>query len=153
MAIPPRAVELLERLATVAQGEFVFRAEKGEKPLRYVRDQFRRACAKARIEDFHFHDLRHTAISYMMMNGIDLKTIAELVGHTTAQMVDQRYGHLSPDHKRAAAEIFGSAMDRLCGNASGAPEAAQAGNVAPRGAKVMGEHTNSSEEVFYAAEK
>lgn len=54
----------------------------------------------------------------MMMNGIDLKTISELVGHTTAEMVDQRYGHLSPDHKRKATEIFGSAMDRLTGLAN-----------------------------------
>ena len=83
--------------------------------LKDVRTAFGRALRVAGIADFHFHDLRHTAISYMMMNGVDLKTIAEFVGHTTAQMVDKRYGHLSPDHKRAAVEVFGSAMDKLSG--------------------------------------
>jgi integrase len=115
VSIPPRARALLEGLAAKPCAEFVFGKERGEGPMRFVRNQFVKACATAGITDFRFHDLRHTAVSYMMMNGIDLKTIAELVGHTTSEMVDQRYGHLSPDHKRVATEIFGSAMDRLCG--------------------------------------
>lgn len=116
VAISPRAQEVLESLGSGDRGEFVFNKERGGAgPLRYTRRQFKAALTKAGIKDFRFHDLRHTAVSYMMMNGIDLKTIAELVGHTTAEMVDQRYGHLSPDHKRIATEIFGSAMDRLCG--------------------------------------
>lgn len=73
---------------------------------------------RAEIADFHFHDLRHTAISYMIMNGVDLKTVAELVGHTTAQMVDKRYGHLSPNHKRVATDTFGTAMNRVSGGAT-----------------------------------
>lgn len=116
VAIPPRARELLEKLGVGPRGEFVFMKERGGTgPLKYIRAQFMSALAKGGIKDFRFHDLRHTAVSYMMMNGIDLKTISELVGHTTAEMVDQRYGHLSPDHKRMATEIFGSAMDRLTG--------------------------------------
>lgn len=122
VAVPPRARELLRWLKARPNGEFVFEKERGgQGPLRHVRGQFLKALERAGIEDFRFHDLRHTAISYMMMNGIDLKTIAELVGHTTAQMVDQRYGHLSPDHKRTASEVFGAAMDRLCGYAGGLP--------------------------------
>jgi len=118
VAIPPRALELLESLAAKTHEEFVFGKDRGGGPLRFVHGQFASACAKAGLKDFRFHDLRHTAVSYMMMNGIDLKTIAELVGHTTAQMVDERYGHLSPDHKRQATEIFGAAMDLLCGHVS-----------------------------------
>lgn len=119
VAIPPRARELLEKLGEGPRGEFVFMKERGGTgPLKYIRAQFMIALAKGGIKDFRFHDLRHTAVSYMMMNGIDLKTISELVGHTTAEMVDQRYGHLSPDHKRMATEIFGSAMDRLTGLAN-----------------------------------
>ncbi|HVA66250.1 MAG TPA: site-specific integrase [Elusimicrobiota bacterium] len=116
VVLPPRARELLKTMRETAgeKGESVFHRRDGG-PMRDVRFGFKRALRVAGIKGFRFHDLRHTAISYMMMNGIDLKTIAELVGHTTAEMVDKRYGHLSPDHKRIAAEIFGSAMDRLCG--------------------------------------
>lgn len=115
VAIPPRAHEVLKRLSASPRCEFVFGKDRGAGPMKYARKQFLKACSQVGISDFRFHDLRHTAVSYMMMNGIDLKTIAELVGHTTAEMVDQRYGHLSPDHKRMATEIYGSAMDRLCG--------------------------------------
>ena len=79
-----------------------------------------RTLRLAGIEGSRFHDLRHTAVSYMM-NGIDLKTIAELVGHTTAEMVDKRYGHLSPDHKRTATRVYGAAMDKLCGYVADGP--------------------------------
>lgn len=133
VAIPPRAREILVKLGEGTRGEFVFMKERGGVgPLKYIRAQFMKALAKAGITDFRFHDLRHTAVSYMMMNGIDLKTIAELVGHTTAQMVDQRYGHLSPDHKRLATEIYGAAMDRLTGIAKEVREPSTPYRVAAR---------------------
>ena len=55
------------------------------------------AIATAEIEDFRFHDLRHTAASYLAMNGASLAEIAEVLGHKTLQMV-KRYAHLSDSH-------------------------------------------------------
>ena len=137
VAIPPRALELLDTLGQGTRGEFVFMKTRGEPgPLKDIRAQFQRTLAAAGIKNFRFHDLRHTAVSYMMMNGIDLKTIAELVGHTTAEMVDQRYGHLSPDHKRVATEIFGSAMDRLTGHAKEVHDVSTPYRRSPQRAKV-----------------
>ena len=52
---------------------------------------------KAGIEDFRFHDLRHSAASYLAMNGASLAEIAEVLGHKTLQMV-KRYAHLSEAH-------------------------------------------------------
>lgn len=114
VALPPGARRLLEAMKPSARSEHVFGKRDGG-PIRDVRWAFHRALRAAGIADFHFHDLRHTAVSYMLMSGVDLKTAAALVGHTNAQMIDRRYGHLSPDHKRLAAEIFGASMDRLCG--------------------------------------
>jgi integrase len=45
-----------------------------------VYDAFKRACRAVRIENFRFHDLRHTAASYMVMNGVDLPTGKEILG-------------------------------------------------------------------------
>lgn len=59
--------------------------------------EFRRACKRAGIEDFHFHDLRHTFASYLTMNGASLAEIAEALGHKTLNMV-KRYAHLSDSH-------------------------------------------------------
>lgn len=61
------------------------------------------ALKRASIEDFRFHDLRHSAASYLAMNGATLIDIAEILGHKTLQMV-QRYAHLSETHASSVVE-------------------------------------------------
>jgi integrase len=55
------------------------------------------ALAVAEIEGFRFHDLRHTAASYLAMSGATLAEIAEILGHKTLSMV-KRYAHLTEGH-------------------------------------------------------
>ena len=55
------------------------------------------ALKKAKIEYFRFHNLRHTAASYLAMNGATPFEIAEVLGHKTLQMV-KRYSHLTEQH-------------------------------------------------------
>lgn len=62
-----------------------------------------RAIAVAGLNDFKWHDLRHTIASRLRMNGVGLATIKELLGHTTLQMV-LRYAHLAPRYLKAAIE-------------------------------------------------
>lgn len=50
-------------------------------------------------DDIHFYNLRHSFASYLIMSGADLMTVAELMGHTSIKMVEEHYGHLSPEHK------------------------------------------------------
>jgi integrase len=69
------------------------------------------AVDKAGLEDFRFHDLRHSAASYLAMNGASLAEIAEVLGHKTLAMV-KRYAHLSEAHtakvvERMNQKIFG----------------------------------------------
>lgn len=71
------------------------------RPNLFFRRAFDNALKKAKIEDFTMHDLRHTAASYLLMGGVDLRTLAEILGHNTMQMV-QRYTHLLDTHKLAA---------------------------------------------------
>ena len=56
---------------------------------------FRRACDDAKIVDFRFHDLRHTAASWLRMAGADIHTVPQLLGHKDLRMA-ARYQHLSP---------------------------------------------------------
>lgn len=56
---------------------------------------FKRAATAAKIEDFRFHDLRHTAASWLRMQGADIHTVAQLLGHKDLRMA-VRYQHLSP---------------------------------------------------------
>jgi hypothetical protein len=48
-----------------------------------------------KIADFRFHDLRHTAASWLRMKGADIHTVAQLLGHKDLRMAS-RYQHLSP---------------------------------------------------------
>lgn len=76
-----------------------------------IRKPWVAALEKAEIENFCFHDLRHTAGSYLAMNGATLVEIADVLGHKTLQMV-KRYAHLSAPHtaevvKRMNTAVFG----------------------------------------------
>jgi integrase len=53
-----------------------------------------------------FHTLRHTFASWLVMSGVDLLTVARLMGHSTIKQVQETYGHLSPEHRRAAVELL-----------------------------------------------
>ena len=81
-------------------------------PFHDVRTAFQTACTKAGIEDFRFHDLRHTAASHMIMAGVPFKTVGEILGHTTTAMTE-RYSHLTPEHKRKAIEMLSATFDGM----------------------------------------
>jgi integrase len=52
----------------------------------------------AGIKDFHFHDLRHTFCSNLILSGAGLKEVKEMIGHRDISMTD-RYSHLTMEHK------------------------------------------------------
>ena len=68
-----------------------------------IRDAWELALERAGIEDFRFHDLRHTAASNLAMNGVSPLVIAELLGHKQLTMV-KRYAHLSNNYVAEAVE-------------------------------------------------
>jgi integrase len=75
---------------------WVFPGPSGMRP-RDINSSWYTALRRAGLEDFRFHDLRHTAASYLAMSGATLKDIADILGHahlhTTA-----RYTHLTQSH-------------------------------------------------------
>lgn len=68
---------------------------------------WRLARTESGVTQFRFHDLRHTAASYLAMSGASLMDIGAILGHKTLAMV-QRYSHLSEQHTMAA-------LDRMAG--------------------------------------
>jgi integrase len=70
-----------------------------------VRHAFDRACEGAGMIDFHFHDLRHTFASWLVMKGVPLATVSMLLGHTSPTMT-LRYAHLSPKHLTSAVRVL-----------------------------------------------
>jgi len=55
---------------------------------------------------FRPHDIRHTAASHLLMAGVDVRVIADILGHSTLQMV-MRYTHLHDSHRQSVIEKIG----------------------------------------------
>src|SRR5215510_12290157 len=88
----------------------VFPEKTGTRPMS-IREAWKFAVQRAGITNFRFHDLRHSAASYLAMGGASLAEIAEVLGHKTLQMT-KRYTHLTESHTRGVVErmnqtIFG----------------------------------------------
>jgi integrase len=75
------------------------------KPYGDVKKGFNAAVRRAGLRDFHFHDLRHTFASHLVMAGQDITTVKELLGHKTLAMT-LRYAHLAPSHKVKAVDML-----------------------------------------------
>ncbi len=82
--------------------DLVFSGKNPRTPI-FIRTPWMEAIKEAEIDDFRFHDLRHTAASYLAMSGASLAEIAEILGHKTLSMV-RRYAHLSEGHTSKVAE-------------------------------------------------
>ncbi len=97
--ITGHALSLLQELKRTRQrvdSPYLFARADGKAPME-IRGQWDAALKKSGVEDFRFHDLRHSAASYLAMNGATLVEIAGVLGHKTLQMV-KRYSHLSEEH-------------------------------------------------------
>jgi integrase len=77
-----------------------------------VRHAFSTVCKKVGLENFRFHDLRHTAASYLAMSGASLLDIAEILGHKSLSMT-RRYAHLTQSHLHEAVERLSQAIPRM----------------------------------------
>ena len=106
------ALDCVNKLAEIRRIDtnLLFPDEKGRKPVE-IRPAWEKVLKASGIEDFRFHDLRHSTASYLAMNGASLAEIAEILGHKTLQMV-KRYSHLSEQHTASVVEkmnkkIFG----------------------------------------------
>jgi integrase len=60
---------------------------------------------RAKIEDFRFHDLRHTFATRLAQAGVDIYKIAKLLGHKDIRMT-QRYAHHYPESLRDGVEVL-----------------------------------------------
>ncbi len=102
ISFPGEAGTILRRMARRPHiSGYLFANPQGQPT--FPRKPWYKAVADAQIDDFRFHDLRHTAASYLAMSGATLPELAAFLGHRTLVMV-QRYAHLTEPHSASVAE-------------------------------------------------
>jgi integrase len=94
-------IERMHKYASKKSG-LVFASSEGA-ALTHTKRSWDSLVKAAKLNDFHFHDLRHHFASRLVMEGVDLYSVKELLGHSDFAMT-QRYAHLSAEHKAAAVE-------------------------------------------------
>ncbi len=96
--------ETLRDMMKQSDSLYIFPSRTG-KPFTEVRKSFESALRVAGIEDFRFHDLRHTFASNLVMAGVDLTIVGEILGHKSIAMT-KRYSHLiSITQERSGGEV------------------------------------------------
>ena len=103
LPIPSRVLDEMKRHRAVGQA-YLFESERNPgKPMVEFRKHFYKATRAAGLENFRFHDLRHSAASVLVMAGATLHETAEILGHKSV-VTTQRYAHLSDQHKAELTE-------------------------------------------------
>jgi len=72
--------------------------------------EFKVVCKKAGLGDWHPHELRHSAASLMLAQGVKLQVVSEVLGHSSIRMTSDVYGHILAPDRKAAAEAMGTAL-------------------------------------------
>lgn len=77
-----------------------------------ARKGFQRACEQSIGIIPRFHDLRHTAATLLLAQGVPLEQVQEILGHSSIQVTKDIYGHIRVEHLRAATDkmsgLFGT---------------------------------------------
>jgi integrase len=97
----PRVRETLKSLCEGGDGKYVFANPETGKAITDVKHSFNSAVRAAGIEDFTFHDLRHTFGTRLAVSCADVVKIRELMGHASITTT-MRYMHASDSGKREA---------------------------------------------------
>lgn len=98
LTLPQNAIDELQKHRQIGSGLVFPGRRKFNQPFEFRR-HWNKALEDAGIEDFRYHDLRHSAASYLAMSGASLIEIAEVLGHKSLETT-KRYSHLSVEHKK-----------------------------------------------------
>jgi len=105
MPLPGAVLEDLRKRAKVRRigSDMVFSSPEKPDQSRNIRNAWQVARKVAKLPDFRFHDLRHSAATEMLRPGVDSRIVATVLGHRSMNMM-RRYAHVAPELVVAAAK-------------------------------------------------
>jgi integrase len=69
--------------------------------------EFQKVCRIAGLGDWHPHELRHSAASLMLAQGVKIQVVSQVLGHSSIRMTADVYGHLLDPDREEAAQAMG----------------------------------------------
>lgn len=90
----------LKEASQAGQDDFVFGTHKPIEP-RNLQYHTKRLANVSGLEDLHFHTLRHTFATRCIEKGTDIKTLSELLGHSSVKITLDWYCHSTKEQKKA----------------------------------------------------
>ena len=94
-----------QQCADTSSTALVFKSPKTNSKFDNCRSAWDSLLKEANIQNFRWHDMRHDFASQLVMDGVDLNTVRDLLGHTDLKMT-LRYAHLAPENKLQAVKAL-----------------------------------------------
>lgn len=108
LPVPACLARLLEQFQNSAENFVLSGSQKPVEP-RVMQYRFAKLLKNANLPSVHFHSLRHLFATNCIALGFDVKTLSEILGHSSIEVTLSRYVHSSMDRKRACMELVKSA--------------------------------------------
>lgn len=98
--LPPYIAQMLREDQKKARSQYLVENKKGERmPIRSYQYLFRKLTERAGVRPLNFHALRHTFATRAIENGLDVRTVADIMGHQSASLTLNLYAHCMLEHK------------------------------------------------------
>jgi integrase len=107
--MPDFIAEALQRYSP--QGFIVSDNEMPLEP-RTLQYRFKKLLSRSGLRNINFHSTRHTFAARALENGFDVKTLSEIMGHSSASITLSKYAHISDECKRRHMESLVGVFDQ-----------------------------------------
>lgn len=135
--LPPAIVTMLLEYRKGISSRWMFPSGIKEDAPRHpsaTRDALARTLKRAGCKHVRFHDLRHTFATLALANGMDIKTLSAIIGHTSAETTLNIYTHITDDMQRAAADKIERGFGKNSGSIGEREAEPDCGEKTPRAA-------------------
>lgn len=107
MILPDKIISILEDYKLTSNSKWLFPASQNNEDVMYpktVNMALERILLKADCKHICFHDLRHTFATLLLANGVELKTLSEILGHSSIETTLNVYSHMLDEMQKEASE-------------------------------------------------